>query len=329
MTPVDRLLSAVARNAGRLKGGTVGCLFTFHRAARHGDWASLPDRDFYVDIDFLDELLTYLGDHAWSIVTIDEALKRAAAGDRSRFVNFSIDDCYRDTYELVVPLFRKHRAPVTLFVTTGIPDGTLVMWQSGLEQALQQRSSVQLEGRTVDTSAYELKRALYRSIFGSWDGPHAARQYAAFCVENGLDADSIRARHAITWEMLNELVTDAFVEIGSHTISHPRVSSLAEGDAFDELAQSRNRLEEKLNAAVHHFAFPYGRSGDCGERDFRLVQQAGYQSASTTRKGNVRAHQDPFRLPRNTLNGKHQRMLQAELHLAGFSGLAARMLNRV
>ena len=89
------------------------------------------------------------------------------------------------------------------------------------------------------------------------------------------------------------------------------------------------RLEERLDIDVHHFAFPYGRAGDCGPRDFALAGKAGYRSASTTRKGLLRAGADPLHLPRNTLNGRHQQMHHAELHLTGMSGLAARVLNRV
>jgi peptidoglycan/xylan/chitin deacetylase (PgdA/CDA1 family) len=326
---IDRLFAAFLRNAGGLRGGVVGCLFTFHRAARSNVWASLPNRDFYVNIEFLDRLLAYLMGCGWSIVTIEEAVRRSAAGGASRFVNFSIDDCYRDTYELVVPLFRKHGVPITLFVTTGIPDGTLSMWQVGLEQALSQRRTAVINGQAVDIASHERKRAVFETTAAAWDGPGAMREYAAFCTANGVDAGEVHAGHAMTWEMLEKLVGDPCVEIGSHTVDHSRISSLGEEDAFAELERSRLRLEERLGIAVRHFAFPYGRSGDCGERDFALVRKAGYRSASTTRKGLVTANADPLRLPRNTLNGRHQRMLHAEFHLTGASGVAARMLARV
>jgi len=96
-----------------------------------------------------------------------------------------------------------------------------------------------------------------------------------------------------------------------------------------ELAGSRERLRERLGVIAKHFAFPYGRSGDCGERDFGLARQAGFLSAATTRKGIVRKQQDAFSLPRNTLNGAHRSLAMAELHLLGISGVAARILGRV
>ena len=106
--------------------------------------ANAPKPGFLSRYQLLGRLLTYLTQHNWDVVTVDEALRRSGCEqDRSRYINFSIDDCYRDTFELVVPLFRRHGVPVTLFVATGIPDGTLTLWSAGLEEALRQQSSVQ------------------------------------------------------------------------------------------------------------------------------------------------------------------------------------------
>jgi peptidoglycan/xylan/chitin deacetylase (PgdA/CDA1 family) len=119
------------------------------------------------------------------------------------------------------------------------------------------------------------------------------------------------------------------VEIGGHTVSHARISSLSAAEAFAEIDGGRRRLQERLGIEVRHFAFPFGRSGDCGPRDFDLVRDAGFASGATTRKGLVRHGQDAFRLPRNTLVGAHRHLALAELHLTGVTGVAARVLGRV
>ncbi|MTW15427.1 polysaccharide deacetylase family protein [Rhodoplanes serenus] len=310
--------------------GSRGCLFTFHRAAPTEQWEELPNRDFYLDLGFLDRLLGYLTRTGWSVVTIDEALRRSRRGETGdRFVNFSVDDCYRDTFEAVVPLFRRHGVPVTLFVTTGIPDGTMPMWGAGLEDVLMQRDRVMVDGviHAVPTAAE--KRDAFARISADWDRTDPARRYAAFCAENGVDADALHRRHAMSWEMLDAVRDDPLVEIGAHTVTHARIAALAPTDAAAEIAGSRARLRERLGLPVRHFAFPYGRAGDCGPRDFALVREAGYDSAATTRKGLVRRDQDPFSLPRNTLVGSHRRLALAEAHLTGLTGIAARVLGRV
>jgi peptidoglycan/xylan/chitin deacetylase (PgdA/CDA1 family) len=310
--------------------GSRGCLFTFHRAAPTAVWESLPNRDFYLDLAFLDRLLGYLARTGWAVVTIEEALRRAARGNANdRYVNFSVDDCYRDTFEAIVPLFRRHNVPVTLFVTTGIPDGTLPLWGAGLEDVLSRRDRVVLENETIEVRTPEAKREAYARIEGAWDRNKPSERYAAFCALNDVDAAEMHRKHAISWDMLDTFRHDPLVEIGAHTVTHARISSLPPSDALAEIAESRKRLQKRLGVPVRHFAFPYGRSGDCGPRDFALAREAGFASAATTRKGLVRRNQDAFRLPRNTLVGAHRNLAMAELHLTGMTGLAARMLGRV
>jgi peptidoglycan/xylan/chitin deacetylase (PgdA/CDA1 family) len=310
--------------------GSCRCMLTFHRAAPAHQWAGLPNRDFYLNLDYLDRLLGHLKRDGWKIVTVSELTgglgRKPGAG---RFVNFSVDDCYRDTWEHVVPLFRRHGVPVTLFVTTGIPDGTMSLGWAGLESILAHRSSVIFNGGEIDVSTPEAKRAWYKEITSAWDNGRFDQEYGRFCHINGANPEELRRRHAVTWDMLSSLRDGALVEIGAHTISHPRISALTPEDALRELAGSRERLRSQLGVECRHMAFPYGRGADCGPRDFALARQAGFASAATTRKALVRPGENVFSLPRNTINGAHQSMLYANALLSGAAGFASRVLGRV
>jgi len=309
--------------------GSRGCLFTFHRAAPTDLWKRLPNRNFHVDVDFLDRFLAHLVANGWDVVTMSEALRRSASADPTcRYVNFSIDDCYRDTFEVLAPLFRRHKVPLTLFVTTGIPDGTLSLWPAGLEDALMNRDRVVVGDTTIELGDAQSRRDAYHRIATSWDGPDAEAHYAAFCAANGIDGGAMHWNHAISWDMLEELAKDPLFEIGAHTVTHARISTLEPEAALAELEQSRRRLNERLGIGVEHFAFPYGRAGDCGPRDFALARHAGFRSAATTRKGLVGRGRDAFSLPRNTINGGHRSVAAMEMHLTGLTGTVARVIGR-
>src|ERR1700741_3912283 len=61
----------------------------------------------------------------------------------------------------------------------------------------------------------------------------------------------------MTEEHILELHRSGF-EIGSHSLTHPKLSHLPREKAWDEISRSRQLLEILLNAPVHTFAFPYG-----------------------------------------------------------------------
>ncbi len=88
------------------------------------------------------------------------------------------------------------------------------------------------------------------------------------------------------------------MEIGSHTVSHTRLTELDDARLMQELAASKAALEDLLGAAVGSFAYPYGA---WDERCAAAVQQAGYAAACTTRTGWALRDNTPYQLRRLTV----------------------------
>lgn len=328
--------TALAGHLGSMEtsrfGAGRGCLLMFHRVAPPDQWAGLPNREFHIDAAFLGRALDYLVGTGWAVVTMTEAVSRIRAGDDGRFVNVSIDDVYRDSIEIAVPIFRARNLPVTLFVTTGIPDRTMSLWTASLETILLERDTVTLDDSTpAEAHSAAQKRRLFARLSAAWETDRPEARYARFCALNGYDIDALRDRHAVTWEMLDALRDDPCVEIGGHTMTHPRLSALTADQAQSEIVGCRARLQDRLGRSIQHFAFPYGRRADCGEREFAIARAAGFVSAATTRKGlaGVGDRNRLHALPRNTLNGAHRHTAQMEVHLSGLGGLIARALRAI
>lgn len=68
-------------------------------------------------------------------------------------------------------------------------------------------------------------------------------------------------------------------EIGSHTLTHPRLGQLPTAAARAQLRDSRARLEDAFGRPVRHFCYPYG---DYDARARELAAEAGYRTACTT-----------------------------------------------
>jgi peptidoglycan/xylan/chitin deacetylase (PgdA/CDA1 family) len=107
-----------------------------------------------------------------------------------------------------------------------------------------------------------------------------------FAIPGWIDApESVPAGESYsrlaTWDALAELAGDGQV-IGSHTVTHVRLPSLADEDLRRELHDSRRRIEEALGVSVAHFAAPYGALDD---RVVRAAADAGYRTVSSTRPG--------------------------------------------
>jgi peptidoglycan/xylan/chitin deacetylase (PgdA/CDA1 family) len=80
-----------------------------------------------------------------------------------------------------------------------------------------------------------------------------------------------------TWEELAELA-DAGWEIGSHTCSHRRLTTLSEHEVRAELVDSKAECEDRLGKPCRSLAYPYG---DHDARVARAARRAGYSAAAT------------------------------------------------
>lgn len=123
---------------------------------------------------------------------------------------------------------------------------------------------------------------------------------------NAWDAgEGITSAPLMTSGQILELHAAGF-EIGSHSLTHKRLTELPREEAWNEISRSRMLLEMMLNGPVRTFSYPYGLLND----EVRaLVAEAGYDFACGVYSGpsvfgvdpmNVRriepAHRrDPFR----------------------------------
>ena len=99
----------------------------------------------------------------------------------------------------------------------------------------------------------------------------------------------------------------------AHTVTHPNLLALDERTARDEIARCKTELEQRLGRAVTAFAYP---TGLFGERERRLVREAGFRLAVSCEPGlNVRGT-DRFALHRRQIDARDS-LLDFEAKIAG------------
>jgi peptidoglycan/xylan/chitin deacetylase (PgdA/CDA1 family) len=97
----------------------------------------------------------------------------------------------------------------------------------------------------------------------------------------------------MSWDQLLGL-DPRWVTVGSHTVSHPIMTSLPAAELEHELEHSRAWLEQRLQRPVEHFCYPNGSESP-------IVRQAAarhYVSAVTTQAGYMHADTDRHGIPR-------------------------------
>jgi peptidoglycan/xylan/chitin deacetylase (PgdA/CDA1 family) len=108
----------------------------------------------------------------------------------------------------------------------------------------------------------------------------------------------------LTWLEVRELKRFG-IELGSHSVTHPKLVDLSWSKIESELSDSKSEIEQHLGSAVDSFAYPYAfpqSNVSFTRRLSEVLQQLGYHCCVTTEIGSARSRHNPFRLPRLPLN---------------------------
>ena len=82
----------------------------------------------------------------------------------------------------------------------------------------------------------------------------------------------------MNWEQVRDMEGYG-IEMGSHTCSHPRLTTLAVPERWEEISRSRADIEDRLGHTVSSFCYPHS---EFDQTDVDLVEKAGYACAVVT-----------------------------------------------
>lgn len=88
------------------------------------------------------------------------------------------------------------------------------------------------------------------------------------------------------------------VTLGSHTLNHVALSTLEDGSAEMEIAESKKKLEEAFHLEIKYFAYPKGKKKEFNPNHVKATERAGYHAVFTTINGNLNT-KDILKVNRN------------------------------
>lgn len=241
-----------------------------------------------------------------SVLTLGRALEMRAAGRLPpRALAITFDDGYADNAELALPVLLRHGLQASFFVATGFLDGGR-MWNDTIIETLRhtRREGIGLQdfglGRFALTTAAE-RRAAIDALLPAVKHLGLAEREAALAQLRALAGAPELPEHAMMRSAQVRELHRAGMEIGGHTVNHPILAVLPDGEAEAEISDGRQRLQDIIGAPVDVFAYPNGRPGrDYDARHVAMLQRLGFRGAVSTAGGVATAASDGFQLPRFT-----------------------------
>jgi peptidoglycan/xylan/chitin deacetylase (PgdA/CDA1 family) len=278
----------------RLASAKMARILMYHNFC--ADDEALPD---HVSLSVLHRQLEYLNRY-FRVIPLSQLLSQLRSGRPfdSHTVALTIDDGRRNCYEYLFPLLRRYRMPATFFVVSSFIRGEEWIWTDKVLWLAERRKRPGFLAPERIDAFFGMLNSLRPEVRDA--------HIEALALSMGLRVPATPPPHyaPCSWSELRKMVDSGLVEIGSHTVSHPILSTLSDEECWQELTISRAQLEEGLGGNVRAFCFPNGKPCDFRSNHVKQIKEAGYTSAVVTRYGMVDEEADPYDLPRIGISGR-------------------------
>jgi len=275
-------ISTAIGHVRRVKGFAV---LAFHRVNDDDDpfMPALPTGVFAARME-------HIARH-YTVLTLEELVDRVRRGRvPSKALALTFDDGYRDNLTHAAPILARYGLPATIFLTTGCIGTREILWFDRLALAL--KTTRQPHLRLADGSVLRLASTVdrlqaVRVVLGRLKGlPDAERRETFEQLLRDLGSSPLGdpKRLMLSWDEV-EVLRGLGFSVGAHTVSHPILSRLSPAEARREINESKIAIERALGTRPRAFAYPNGGAEDVNELTVRLVGDAGFICAVTTRRG--------------------------------------------
>ena len=176
----------------------------------------------------------------------------------SSCVIFTVDDGWKENKENIFSVAQKYSIPVTIFATVDPIEKQEGFWWSYIIKAYKEK--------LIQQTVQKLK-----------DVPNSFRRKTVLHTKQLISIQG----EALTIEDVKEMNQHPFMDIGSHTLSHPILTKCSEGLARREIVESKIVLEKWINRPINSFAYP---NGNYSTREIDILKENGYEIAFSTQQ---------------------------------------------
>jgi len=270
----------------------MAVIFTLHRVAPF-EAGKLPSNEHMrISPEFLEQFVNELMKQGYSFINLDRLHEILISGERvSKQVVFTLDDGYKDNFEIAYPIFKKLNIPFTIYVTTSFPNKEALLWWYLLEDLILANDEITLyQNDKYRCHSFEERNDLFlkiRRVILSLEQCDLSNELKRMFSHYDIDWIAKCNELAMSWDDIISLSKDSLATIGGHTKNHYALNKLCKSDIIKEVEGANKLIESKIGKAVSHFAYPFGTRHEVGITEFDVIKELGLKTTTTTRRGPI------------------------------------------
>ena len=201
----------------------------------------------------------------FNIISLDDFYHQKFSNDRFN-ICLTFDDGFANNYKYVLPLLEQYKVPATFFITAIRAAGYDILWNDFLT----------IISKYGPENIIYKKELYHKNRFNKYVSMDSGKSMDEQLRSSGFNekAEMMELFHHLapfktnkededywlqmTTNQIKELSRSSFATIGAHGHYHNDLAKINISDAANELASSKQYLENIIQKPVNSFAFPYG-----------------------------------------------------------------------
>lgn len=270
----------------------IATIFMLHRVYPFEPNKLAPNENMKISPEFLEKFILELKSKGYEFISLDRLQEMLSGGEQAKKqIVFTLDDGYKDNYEIAYPIFKKYNLPFTVYITTSFPQNESILWWYVLEDLILINENIVLSnGQAFECKTKEQKDDVFlkiREIILGFKKENFLNSLNGLFSNYKIDWFAKNKELCMNWEQIIELSKDELCIIAGHTKNHYALNQLSLNEAKSEIVEANKLIEEKIGKKIEHFAYPFGSIVEIGQREFNIVKSLGFKTTTTTRRGNI------------------------------------------
>ncbi len=257
---------------------------------------------------------------SYQVVSLEEGIKFLKRGKelKDKFIAITFDDSYESFYTIAFPLLKKYNFPATVFLPTDFINNQRIFWWDELHQVI---AYAVPSGESASVLIPVIGEKLAKQ-FNETEKDFKRREqflesleFYLKSIEEGLRQEKIEKlkellltdQHVklakprnLSWDQIVEMSRQG-ISFGSHTCSHLNLKFASLERVKEELAKSKEIIEDNIKVKVVSFAYPVEAHFETHLRVRPILINLKYECACAGWRRVNLSNFDPFFLRRTTL----------------------------
>lgn len=245
--------------------------------------------------DWLDSIFCFLT-RSYNIVSLSELENFYYRDNRLKsFCHITFDDGDSSFYHIVYPLLKKHRFPVSLYVSPKIIRERVNYWFQEIHN-YNRNKLLSITERHINNIIPDKEKIPLEEVLKALPLNSILAIIDQYQTETATPA---KQPINLTVDQLKELDASGLVTIGAHTMNHPILSNETVEECETEIRHSVEGLSNLLNKEVISFAYPNGVPNlDFGQREKNILKKNNIRIALSMENRPINKKGDPLSVPR-------------------------------